>query len=185
MPTLPETSPRPALGCPHFPARFQALIFRNWGVVPCARIARALRCSLAEARAAAEALGLDPTVDAAPCWDARGYQTIIRNNWHLCPFDQLLQLLDMPEERLAFLLKEDDFLWHKLGMLKPLCERVRYRALAPEEEERTRAIAQTVRALRTRENGFDFVAALSGPAQPVPRGADDGRLRTVYSYFAL
>ena len=54
MPTLPETSPRPALGCPHFPARFQALIFRNWGVVPCARIARALGCSLAEARAAAE-----------------------------------------------------------------------------------------------------------------------------------
>lgn len=185
MPTLPETSPRPALGCPHFPARFQALIFRNWGIVPCARIARALGCSLAEARAAAEALGLDPTVDAAPCWDARGYQTIIRNNWHLCPFDQLLQLLDMPEERLAFLLKEDDFLWHKLGMLKPLCERVRYRALAPEEAARTRAIAQTVRALRTRENGFDFVAALSGPAQPVSREADDGRLRTVYSYFAL
>ena len=185
MPTLPETSPRPALGCPHFPAKFQALIFRNWGVVPCARIARALGCSPAEARAAAEALGLDPAVDASPCWDARGYQTIIRNNWHLCPFDQLTQLLDMPEERLAFLLKEDDFLWHKLGMLKPLCERVRYRALAPEEEERTRAIAQTVRALRTRENGFDFVAALSGPAQPVPRDADDGRLRTVYSYFAL
>ena len=183
MPTLPETSPRPALGCPHFPARFQALIFRNWGVVPCARIARALGCSPAEARAAAEALGLDPTVDAAPCWDARGYQTIIRNNWHLCPFDQLLQLLDMPEERLAFLLKEDDFLWHKLGMLKPLCERVRYRALAPEEAARTRAIAQTVRSLRTRENGFDFVAALSGPAQPVSREADDGRLRVVTTLF--
>ena len=73
MPTLPETSLRPALGCPHFPAKFQALIFRNWGIVPCARIARALGCSLAEARAAAEALGLDPATDAAPCWDCLLY----------------------------------------------------------------------------------------------------------------
>ena len=66
MPTLPETSPRPALGCPHFPRGSRRWIFRNWGVVPCARIARALRCS--RQRAAAEALGLDPTADAAPCW---------------------------------------------------------------------------------------------------------------------
>ena len=66
----------------------------------------------------------------------RGYITLIRRNWHLLPYDQLLELLEMTPERLAFALREDDFLWVKLGRLKPQCEPLRYRA--PDEAARRR-----------------------------------------------
>ena len=50
--------------------------------------------------------------------NARGYVTLIRRNWHLLPYDQLLELLGMTPEQLAFTLREDDYLWIKLGSLK-------------------------------------------------------------------
>jgi hypothetical protein len=38
------------------------------------------------------------------------------------PYAQLLTLLDKTPERLAFTLREDEFLWITLGSLKPRCE---------------------------------------------------------------
>ena len=49
---------------------------------------------------------------------SRGYITLIRRNWHLLPYDQLLELLEMTPEQLAFSLREDDFLWIKLGIIE-------------------------------------------------------------------
>ncbi len=45
----------------------------------------------------------------------RGYVTLIRRNWQLLPYEQLLELLEMTPEQLAFTLREDDYLWVKLG----------------------------------------------------------------------
>ena len=39
----------------------------------------------------------------------RGYITLIRRNWHLLPYEQLLELVEMTPEQLAFTLREDDF----------------------------------------------------------------------------
>ena len=52
----------------------------------------------------------------------------------------------MTPERLAFALREDDFLWDKLGQLKPKCEPLRYRA--PDEAAR-RCAAEIRRVVET------------------------------------
>ena len=41
---------------------------------------------------------------------SRGYITIIRRNWHLLPYEQLLELVQMTPEQLSFALREDDAL---------------------------------------------------------------------------
>lgn len=138
-----QTDPgRPALSFPHFPTRMQAVIWRNWGMVPPSRIAGVLGASEAEIVQAAGELGLgeSPVNDAK--WLERGYITIIRANWHLLPVEQLLQLLGWTEEKLAFALKEDDFLWIKLGSSKPWAEPVRYRQLSSEEQTQTAYIRE-------------------------------------------
>ena len=58
----------------------------------------------------AELLGLNPDESVNSAWKKRGYLTLIRNNWHLCTYEQILTLLDMSEEELTFILKEDDFM---------------------------------------------------------------------------
>ena len=55
----------------------------------------------------------------------RGYITLIRRNWHLLPYGQLLELVEMTPERLASTLHEDDFLLGETGPLKPKCEPLR------------------------------------------------------------
>jgi hypothetical protein len=67
-------------------------------------------------------MGLPSAAVVPPKMKGRGYITLIRRNWHLSPYDQLLELVEMTPERLAFALREDDFLWIKLGGLKPKCE---------------------------------------------------------------
>ncbi len=52
----------------------------------------------------------------------RSALTVIRRNWHLLPYDQLLALLGWTARQLAYTLREDDFLFIKLGSVKPPCE---------------------------------------------------------------
>ena len=66
--------------------------------------------------AMAESMGLPPAAAVPAEQKSRGYITLIRRNWHLLPYDQLLELVEMTPEQLAFALREDDFLWVKLGM---------------------------------------------------------------------
>ena len=73
-------------------------------------------------------------------WSERGFLTIIRRNWELLPYEQLLELLDWPPKKLAFVLKEDDFMWGKMGRLKPRCEAVYYAPLNSEERRDTAEI---------------------------------------------
>ncbi|MCE5258270.1 MAG: hypothetical protein LLG44_04320 [Chloroflexi bacterium] len=196
MDVLPAVSALPALRYPYFPAAWQAVVWRNWGLAPAERIARVLGTSEAQVRAAAGQLGLEPELAANPAWLTRGYLTIIRENWHLCTFEQILALLDISAEKLAFLLKEDDFLWHKMGQIKPDVEAPAYRPLNAEEMAQTRELAaylaaELPNAAQWRENAFAFVADLTRPlskeehAEAVCQVVPGDELRTVYSYFAL
>lgn len=125
---------------PHFPTRWQAVLWRNWGMVPVERLAEILNCSVEELCDDARQLGLPSKPEVEPAWLRHGYITIIRNNWHLLNYEQLLQLLSWTPERLAHSLAEEDFLWLKLGRKKPVCSPVYRTALSPEEQKKTQAV---------------------------------------------
>src|SRR5207237_1786058 len=93
--------------------------------------------SAREIDALAESMGLPPAAPVPADMLKRGYITLIRRNWHLLPYEQLLQLVEMTPARLAFALREDDCLWVKLGRLQPRCEPLRFRP--PDEAARRRA----------------------------------------------
>ena len=136
---LPPIDDSASLKLSHFPTLMQAVIFRNWEAVSADRIALVLETSTENVIRQAEKMGLPPQGDTS-AWIEKGYITIIRNNWHILPYDQLLTLLGWDEDRLAFILKEDDFLDHKLGYVKPYCDKILYQELTPEQESLTENI---------------------------------------------
>src|SRR5688572_21359919 len=101
----------------------------------------------------------------------------------------------MTPERLAFALREDDFLWVKLGRVKPKCEPLRY--LPPDQAARRRAaeirrvvekdFGEEIRSAA--EPRFDFVRQLSNPlpsfSRPKPVDDQAVSLRLTYSYVAV
>ena len=128
-----------------FPTAWQSVIFRNYGLVSVDKIAKTLSCSEETVVREAERLGL-VGVEYDSAWEERGYITIVRNNWFLLPYSQLLTLLEINEDRLQFILEKEDFLWVKLGGFKPECAEVQYSPLSSAEEAKTKEIADTVRA---------------------------------------
>ena len=116
---LPHGESKKALNFPHFPTRCQAVVWRNWGLVPVERIARVLKTSAECVRTLGADMGLRYDDSRCLVWLERGFLSIIRRNWHLLPYEQLLELLEWTPEQMAFVLKEDDFFWVKLGRLKP------------------------------------------------------------------
>ncbi|MBQ5840430.1 MAG: hypothetical protein IIW40_00580, partial [Clostridia bacterium] len=84
------------------------------------------------------------------------YITIIKRMWHLLPYEQLMQLLDIDMQTLAITMREDDFLDIKVGH-KPICEPVVWRELTAEEQAATARIREIVEALPASESQpFDF-----------------------------
>lgn len=142
---LPVGSAPAPVAYPHFPARWQIFVWRNWELVPVERIARVLRCSVDEVVQAAAELGLtqSPVVDSK--WVSHGYLTLIRNNWQLLSYAQILELLDWTADKLAYTLKEEDFFWVKVGMLKPDCNDLIYEPLTSAQQEETRNLKETLR----------------------------------------
>ncbi|GAB4132405.1 MAG: hypothetical protein Kow0040_13080 [Thermogutta sp.] len=182
-----------ALSLPHFPDAAHAVIWRNWGLVSADDLGQVLGTSGDEVREVAAAMGLPPRDVSSDLFRRRGYITLIRRNWHLLPYDQLLQLLDMTPQELAYVLREDDFLFVKLGNLKPKCETVRLMPRTPpvqQAETRIRAILAKHRAESdgvAEEPRFAFVDELSRPERPVTVAPPDRirqGLRLIYSYFA-
>ncbi len=182
----------------YFPDRVHEFVWRNWSAVEPAKLAKILGTSVENVTAMAVSMGLPPTMAIPAEMKTRGYITLIRRNWHLLPYEQLLELVDMTPKQLGEALREDDFLWVKLGMLKPKCELLRYRE--PDEAARRRAaeIRQVVQAdfgdalKQCGDPRFHFVEQLSKPiagAAPSAAPAADGdsslSLRFIYSYFAV
>lgn len=155
--TLPDLN-KQALIPEHFPTSMQAFIFRNWEMVSKERIALVLGTSVENVEREAQRMGLKAQGNT-DIWMEKGYITIIRANWHLLPYTQLLELLGWTAEELAFVLKEEDFLNIKLGMIKPISDPIRYAPLTEAEMEATRAIRTVVESVPEPEDGkepFDF-----------------------------
>lgn len=186
-------SPAPITnGC--FPNREYEFIWRNWNAVEPTKLAHLLGTSVEIVTALAESMGLPPAV-VSPDLQRRGYATLIRRNWQLLPYEQLLELLDMTAERLAFILREEDFLWIKLGRLKPACEPLRHQVPDETAQRRADEIRRVVETdfgeeIRSRqEPRFDFVRQMGAPlpefTPPAVQSEGDTVQRLVYSYVAV
>ncbi|MDZ4198684.1 MAG: hypothetical protein U1E27_05280, partial [Kiritimatiellia bacterium] len=164
---LPTGSAPPAIHFPHFPTLWQAVLWRNWELVSVTRLARILETSEGRLLDAARALGLPTPPDVQPAWIRRGYATLIRANWHLLPYGQLLDLLGWTPDQMFLHLQEDDFLWTKLGYLKPACETVRFTPLTLEQVSRTACIREALQDFhsenRPRVPPFAFVEEFERP----------------------
>ena len=172
---LPCGSKPTPVDIPHFPHRLHAFIWRNWTLVPLARIARVIDATIEQVLSIGRSMGLpNPTPIPDSQW-RRSYITIIRRNWHLLPYEQLLQLLDWSAEEMAYVLREDDFLYHKLGNLKPDCPLLTYDAPDVAAISRVREIASLVKSTfpdgagRGEKPLFAFIEALSKPPVSSPR----------------
>src|ERR1700693_815241 len=104
---------------PHFPSRLYQFVWRNWDIVNLDRMAKVVQGRPAELAELASAMGLPPKRQLSADFLRRIYITVIRQNWHVLSEDQIIELLGWTAERYAFTLKEDDFLEHKLGRVKP------------------------------------------------------------------
>lgn len=191
---LPEGSAPPPILSRHFPDRLHEFVWRNWQAVELPQLATILQTSPDNVSAIAASMGLPPAAAVPPEMKTRGYITLLRRNWHLLPYEQLLQLLDMTPERLAFSLREDDFLFHKLGQLKPKCEPLHYQAPDAAAQRRAAEIRRIVESdfaaalAQPAEPRFDFVRKLSLPLTAYAPPDDQHRpvaLRFVYSYLAV
>ena len=135
--SLPPLGKAP-VSLPHFPTRHQAFIFRACEYVPTEKIASILKTTPENVERAMREMGL-PNYAPGDTWLKRGYITIIRRMWHILPYEQLLDLLEMDGETLAQIMREEDFLDVKLGE-KPCCEAVLWRELNDEERQKTQSI---------------------------------------------
>ena len=139
----------------HFPTAHQAFIFRASEFVSFEKIAAVLRTDVENVVRCARQMGIDHAEDSR-IWLEKGYVSIIRALWHILPYEQLTELLETDEAALAMTLREEDFLDIKLGK-KPVCDRVCFRELTPDEEALTKELADAVKSAD--EGGvkpFDF-----------------------------
>lgn len=143
---LPRGKTKKALEFSHFPTRLQAVVWRNWGLVPVGKLAEALHATPGQIETLASDMGLRKDDRLCPIWHERGYLTIIRRNWHLLPYEQILALLDWTPDEMAYVLKEDDVLWHKLGEMKPETAPVRYAPLTATETLQTAGLKKIILA---------------------------------------
>lgn len=192
---LPSGSAPKPIEFTHFPSRLHAFVWRNWPIVDAQRLANVLETTPDNVRALAESMGL-PDQKPIPEKDgSRIYITLLRRNWHLLPYDQMLTLLGMTAEQLATALREDDFLFAKLGMLKPNCERLIYSPPSEEAQKRCREIQALVQdrfgvELREPEEApFHFIQELSQVKPSETRKETEKNRKFspcyIYSYFAL
>ena len=188
-----EDGMKPAISPAPFPDRMSAYVWRNWGLVDKVRLADAVGATTEDLTSIAVQMGLEPDPVVLPEWRRKGYITIVRRNWHLLPYDQLLKVLDMTREELNFSLMEDDFLWVKLGNIKPKCEALRWSAGMREEErgrrERIAAILKEegLDPRASEEPRFQFVKDISAVAADFRMLEKDDSpfvFRLISSYFA-
>jgi len=192
---LPSGAAPRCLEFPHFPDRMHTFVWRNWTVVDTARIAKVLGTSVENVQALAGSMGLPPASAITAEQEARSYISVIRRNWHLLPYDQLLVLLDMSADQLACALREDDFLFIKLGLLKPSCSPLAYTQPTEETRRRAAAVKQIVQETfggemhEPGEPRFAFIQAFNRSRKPVPTPPAPEQpgagLRFIYSYCAL
>lgn len=184
--------PAPApVAFPHFPDRLHAFVWRNWPLVPAERLARVVGAKPEQIREIARAMGLSEQPAIGDDQQRRSYFTIVRRNWHLLPYEQLVQLLGWTVGKMDFVLREGDGLFWWLGNYKPKAEPLRYEPQSDAARARLRAIAAIVsEALgpgfdRVDDPPFSFVQRLSEgpPVKACQRPPNAFSPRFCYSYF--
>lgn len=156
---LPEIKKYESIHC-DFPARWQTVIFRNYGLVPLKTLAEILETTENVVKCEAERLGLK-RLPLCESFVGQGYITIIRENWDLLPYEQLKTLVGLTDKEFEFAIKEEDFLFVKLGFYKPYAEKVIYKPLTKEQIKRTAAIRRIVEKNVNENYGyFGFLRAI-------------------------
>lgn len=151
---------------PHFPSPLHLFVWRNWELANFDRMAAVVGSSPAALNQMGRSMGLPPKPQLTPDQLKRIYISVIRENWHLLPKDQLRALLGWTREKLAFTLKEDDFLDIKLGP-KPDCKPITWKSPSTEERRRSAEIRKLVERTFGKdlaipgEPAFAFVHTLS------------------------
>lgn len=177
----------------HFPSRLHLYVWRNWELANTERIAQVIGASERDVLTLGRAMGLPRKPRLTNDQLRRIYITVIRQNWHVLPNAQLIELLGWDAARFAFTLKEDDFLDVKL-QAKPELTPLAWHTPTEAEKARAAEMRRTVREVFGRaidqagEAPFAFVAQLS-KASGKPAAPRAGKAvwtpRYVYSYFAL
>jgi hypothetical protein len=104
---------------PHFPSQLYLFVWRNWELTNADRMAKVIRTSPGTVLQLGSSMGLPEKRQLTDDQLARIYITVIRQNWHVLPEDQIVELLGWTRERFEFTLKEDD------SRSKPLVRPVR------------------------------------------------------------
>jgi hypothetical protein len=153
---------------PHFPNRLFLFVWRNWELANTDRLAKVLNTSERSVLKLGAMLGLPEKQRLTHDQLRRIYTTVIRQNWHVLPHEQLIELLGWNWEQYRFTLKEDDVLWSKLGLgVKPRCETLRYHEPSAAEAKRAAEINRTLRDFFGADLGqrgeppFQFISELT------------------------
>ncbi len=189
---LPAGNAPAPVSFPHFPDRLHAFVWLNWELVPMERMAACVGATPEQIHAIGRRMGLaDPPAVSEEQW-LRSYITVIRRNWHLLPYEQLLALLGWSADELAYTLREDDFLFIKLGSHKPACAPLRYATESEETLRRAEAVGAAIHEAfpdglaAGPDPLFGFVARLSAPPEHPPRTWESRFApRFCPSYFAI
>jgi hypothetical protein len=80
----------PALREPHFPSRLYQFVWRNWELANLERMAEVVGAEPRHLEAIGASMGLPAKRQLMPDQLRRWYITLIRQNWHLLPEDQLM-----------------------------------------------------------------------------------------------
>jgi len=180
---------------PHFPSRMHAFIWRNWESISLDRMAKVLNTTTNNIQEAGLSMGLPTYHEPGPEFEQRGYISLIRRNWNLISYDQILILLDWNPEQLDQTLRDDDFLSHKVGGMKPECPPILYTPPSPAINIRCAEIKKIVEENFGKEMNmpqearFAFIQKLSEPDEnfdfnTISLNNVDKHIRFIYSFFA-
>ncbi len=178
----------------YFPSRMHAFIWRNWESVPLDRMVKILNTTTENVRKEGKSMGLPTYSEPSLEYEQRGYISLIRRNWNLISYEQLLILLNWNPEQLDLTLRDDDFLWVKVGGMKPECSSIQYAQPTLATQKRCAEIKKIVEdnfdkeLNKPQEERFAFIKNLSATDKNYEFNKSevdkDAPLRFIYSYFA-
>ena len=174
----------------YFSNRLYAFVFRNWTSVSAERLAKVVGANQQQIEELAYDMGLPPQKNISKWWESpKGYITVLRRNWHILDYPQILTLLNLDAKTLSERLLHDDFLYEKLGTFKPICAELKYAPPTQIEKQRAREMADILRKNGI-ESIFDeapkysfienFAVAKTAGVNP----KKDDSIRMAFSYFS-
>ena len=113
----------------HFPTAAHQFVWRNWDLIPAARIAEALEVNDQQVRSLASTMGLGEQ-HITEAYAPRLRFKVLRRNWDFVPYSQLEILLRIGRSEMDAFVGQDAFYASHLGV-KPLCPAVRVEGRGP------------------------------------------------------